>query len=60
MSGVHASRVLESVALRSVRAGPGHASARGRGPEIAWVYGGNEPPQPGDGACTAYLVQAPA
>ena len=58
MSGVHALRALEGPALRSVGEGMAHASARGRdgAREIAWVYGGSEPPQPGDGA---FLVDVP-
>ena len=42
MSGVHALRALEGLALRSVGEGMAHASARGRdgAREIAWVYGG--------------------
>ena len=57
MSGAHALRALEGLALRSVGEGMAHASARGRdgAREIAWVYGG-EPPQPGDGA---FLVDVP-
>ena len=58
MSGAHALRALEGPALRSVGEGMAHASARGRdgAREIAWVYGGSEPPQPGDGA---FLVDVP-